>query len=88
MKHTIFWITGMISLLVFPVSVHAQNPSQANTTKPAREAPSYDATVPEHCMVLGLECEVVYPGASNVNFSSPTDYLVANLQLPENRSGK
>lgn len=36
----------------------------------------------ERCGEVGIKCDVLYPGASNVKSETPTDYLIATLKAP------
>ncbi|MBT7959940.1 MAG: alpha/beta hydrolase [Akkermansiaceae bacterium] len=40
---------------------------------------NFGVKLQEHCHKLGLECQVVYPGAPDVKHKPPTDYLIAML---------
>jgi len=42
----------------------------------------------ERCVELGVECEVVYPGAPDVKYKTPTDYFIATLTAPSGESRK
>lgn len=39
----------------------------------------------ERCRELGLQCDIVYPGARNVDYRTATDYLIATLIAPSHR---
>ena len=36
----------------------------------------------EHCVKLGVKCELMYHGAPNVRYKNSTDYLIATLKSP------
>jgi hypothetical protein len=36
----------------------------------------------QRCNELGVEYQVVYPGAPNMRYRNPTDYLIARLKAP------
>jgi acetyl esterase/lipase len=43
---------------------------------------NYGVKLQEHCQELGVECELVYPGASEVKHAQISDYLVETLKAP------
>ncbi len=54
---------------------------------PALGAPSdaihgakFGVGLQQRCTELGVECQVVFPGALNVRYQTPTDYLIARLK--------
>ncbi len=66
---------------------------------PAMGAPSdaihganFGVGLQKRCAELGVECLVVYPGAANVRYLAPTDYLIAALKtaagVSESETGK
>lgn len=40
---------------------------------------NFGVKLQEHCKANGVACELVYPGAPNVEHVTPTDYLIATL---------
>ncbi|NQU20350.1 MAG: alpha/beta hydrolase [Candidatus Nealsonbacteria bacterium] len=40
----------------------------------------------QRCIEVGVECQVVYPGAPNVKYRTPTAYLIATLKAPAKAS--
>ncbi|MBT7300626.1 MAG: alpha/beta hydrolase, partial [Victivallales bacterium] len=36
----------------------------------------------KRCTELGVQCHLVYPGAANVKYKSPTQYMIATLKAP------
>lgn len=41
---------------------------------------SFGVGLQEHCIEIGTECELYYPGATNFNYESTTAYLIAQLK--------
>ena len=39
----------------------------------------FGAKLQERSLELGVPCELVYPGAPDVKFETPTDYLIHQL---------
>lgn len=44
---------------------------------------NFGVKLQEHCVAIGVDCQLVYPGAPNVTHESTTDYLIATLKSPE-----
>jgi acetyl esterase/lipase len=42
----------------------------------------------KRCSELGIECHVVYPGAENVRYQTPIDFLISTLKAPAGDSKK
>ena len=49
-----------------------------NQNDPTHTA-NFGVKLQERCKELGVACEFVYPGASDVKHKSPTDYLITML---------
>ena len=49
---------------------------------------NFGVKLQERCVELGVQCEVVYPGASGVRHKTPTEYLVATLKAGAGESRK
>lgn len=43
---------------------------------------TFGVRLQKRCTELGVECHVVYPGAANVKYKSPIEYLIATLKAP------
>jgi acetyl esterase/lipase len=43
---------------------------------------NYGVGLQNRCTELGVECQLVYPGAANVKYKSPIEYLIATLKAP------
>lgn len=56
-------------------------PAIGEMQKDPTHTANFGVKLQEHCQSLGLECEMVYPGAPNVKFETPTDYLIHKLNM-------
>jgi acetyl esterase/lipase len=56
-------------------------PAIGKEQKDPTHTANFGVKLQERCMELGVECEVVYPGASDVKYKTPTDYLIATLSV-------
>jgi len=41
---------------------------------------NFGVKLQEHCQALGVSCELIYPGAPEIQHATPTDYLIAKLK--------
>ncbi|MGZ0654893.1 alpha/beta hydrolase fold domain-containing protein [Coraliomargarita sp. W4R53] len=41
---------------------------------------NFGVKLKEHCETMRVPCELVYPGLENLNYKSPTDYLITTLK--------
>lgn len=55
-------------------------PAVGKKQKDPTHTANFGVKLQERCVELGVECEVVYPGASDVKHKTPTDYLIATLK--------
>ena len=51
-----------------------------NQTDPTHTS-NFGVKLQERCVELGVVCEIVYPGASDLRYKTPTDYLIATLKV-------
>ncbi len=63
-------------------------PSIGEAQKDPTHTSNFGVKLQARCVELGVPCELVYPGASNVRYKNPTDYLVATLTSPAEKSQK
>ena len=56
-------------------------PALGEVQKDATHSANFGVKLQEHCQSFGLECELVYPGAPDVKFETPTDYLINKLNM-------
>ncbi len=54
-------------------------PAVGEQQKDPTHTANFGVKLQARCQELGVTCEVVYPGATNVIHETPSDYLIANL---------
>ena len=57
-------------------------PAIGKAQKDPTHTANFGVKLQERCLEQGLTCELMYPGASNVRYKNPTDYLIATLKPP------
>jgi acetyl esterase/lipase len=55
-------------------------PKIGEKAKDPTHTANFGVKLQEHCLKLGVKCELVYPGAANVKYKTPTEYLIAMLK--------
>jgi hypothetical protein len=55
-------------------------PALGQYQKDPTHTSNFGVKLQEHCKSVGVACELVYPGAPDVKFKSPQDYLVEKLK--------
>lgn len=55
-------------------------PALGQDQKDPTHTSNFGVKLQEHCKSLGVACELVYPGAPDVKYKSPQDYLVEKLK--------
>ncbi len=63
-------------------------PAIGKNQKDPTHTSNFGVKLQERCKELGVECEVVYPGAAGVVHETPTDYLIATLKVHAGESRK
>jgi len=63
-------------------------PAIGKNQKDPTHTANFGVKLQERCVELGVECEVVYPGASEIRYKSPTDYLIGTLSVRSGESQK
>ena len=71
----IFCLTGLMAVTAI-----------GETQKDPTHTANFGVKLQERCLKLGLECELMYPRASNVRYKTSTDYLIATLKSPAEES--
>ena len=56
-----------------------KRPKMGEDVKDPTHSANFGVGLERHCKELGIECDVMYPDAKNVNFKTTTDYLIARL---------
>ena len=59
---------------------YSRPPAIGEDQKDPTHTANFGVKLQEHCKANGVACELVYPGAPNVEHESPTDYLIATLR--------
>jgi len=59
--------------------IYSAPPALGENQKDPTHTSNFGATLQEHCEEIGVECQLVYPGAKDVQFQTPTAYLIATL---------
>ena len=62
--------------------VYNNPPAIGQEQKDPTHTANFGVKLQEHCESVGIECEVMYPDAPNVQHETPTDYLIASLLQP------
>jgi hypothetical protein len=57
-------------------------PALGQEQKDPTHTSNFGVKLQEHCNVIGVACELVYPGAPGVKHATPTDYLITALKAP------
>ena len=60
--------------------IYSRAPAIGEEQKDPTHTSNFGVKLQEHCKTIGVECELVYPGAPNVKHKTPTDYLIASLK--------
>lgn len=55
-------------------------PAMGQTQKDPTHSANFGLGLQEKCRKLGVECDVVYPGASGVKYRNTTEFLIAKLK--------
>ena len=57
-------------------------PNLGQPEKDPTHTANFGVKLQEHCQELGVDCELVYPGAENVAHATSADYLIWKLKQP------
>lgn len=68
--------------------VFNSSPAIGKNQKNPTDTANFGVKLQERCVELGVKCEVVYPGASDVRHMTPTAYLIAILKVRPRESRK
>jgi len=60
--------------------IYSRPPAIGEDQKDPTHTANFGVKLREHCEANGVACELVYPGAPNVEHETPTDYLIAKLR--------
>lgn len=59
---------------------YSQPPAIGQAQKDPTHTSNFGVKLQEHCEAIGVDCELVYPGAPGVKHPTPTDFLIATLR--------
>jgi hypothetical protein len=66
-----------------PIYLHYTTPpALGQNQKDPTHTANFGVKLQERCREFGVECELVYPGATEVKHVSIQDYLIARLKVP------
>jgi acetyl esterase/lipase len=68
--------------------IYSSAPALGEEQKDPTHTANYGVKLQEKCKALGVECELVYPGAPDVKHKTADEYLIASLKGPPRRSMK
>jgi acetyl esterase/lipase len=68
--------------------IYSSAPALGQEQKDPTHTANYGVKLQEKCKAIGVECELVYPGATDVKHKSADEYLIASLKGPPRRSMK
>jgi acetyl esterase/lipase len=60
--------------------IYSAPPALGQEQKDPTHTSNFGVKLQEHCAANGVACELVYPGAPNVQHATPTAYLIATLK--------
>lgn len=64
-----------------PVALfYAQPPAMGKEEKDPTHSANYGIGLQQHCKKIGIECDLIYPGASTAKHKSATPYLIEKLK--------
>ncbi len=58
-------------------------PALGQVQKDPTHSANFGVKLQEKCQSVGVECQLVYPGAPNVKYPKAHDYLIATLKAPQ-----
>lgn len=62
--------------------IYSRPPALGMNEKDPTHTANFGVMLQKHCVENGVDCQLVYPGASDVTFKNPTDYLIDRLLQP------
>jgi acetyl esterase/lipase len=60
--------------------IYSRPPAIGEVQKDPTHTSNFGVKLQEHCKAIGVDCELVYPGAPDVKHETTTDYLIARLK--------
>jgi acetyl esterase/lipase len=68
--------------------IYSSAPALGEEQKDPTHTANYGVKLQEKCKAVGIECELVYPGAPDVKHKTADEYLIASLKGPPRRAMK
>jgi hypothetical protein len=66
--------------------LYNEPPGLGQPQKSPAHSSNFGVKLQEKCRSLGVDCELVYPGAPDVKHAQATDYLIERLKAPATNS--
>ena len=60
--------------------IYSSPPALGKEQRDPTHTSNFGVKLQEHCKSKGVECELVYPGASGIRHKSPTEFLISKLR--------
>jgi hypothetical protein len=54
-------------------------PAIGEVQKDPTHTSNFGVKLQEHCVELGVECKLIYPGSPDTGYKTPGEYLIATL---------
>ena len=66
--------------------IYPAPPALGQNQKDPTHTANFGVKLQEHCKEIGVECELVYPGAPDVKHPKVEDYIIETLKAPSVKS--
>ena len=67
-----------------PVALfYSTSPAMQQNQKDPTHSANFGIGLESHCKKLGIKCDLVHPGVTDIKYKTPTEYLIKNLKKPE-----
>ncbi len=60
--------------------IYSSPPALGKEQRDPTHTSNFGVKLQEHCKSMGIECELVYPGAPGIRHKSPTEFLISKLR--------
>ena len=67
--------------------IYSAPPALGQDQKDPTHTSNFGVKLQEHCVAIGVDCELVYPKAPNAKHANPTDYLIRTLKSTDRGPG-
>ena len=61
--------------------IYSGPPALGQDQKDPTHTSNFGVKLQEHCREIGVDCELVYPGAPEVKHATATEYLIDTLKV-------